>query len=45
MVVDVYRNYLILEILGLVEMEFMWILKRSGPKMDPCGTPEVTGAG
>ena len=30
---------------GRLEMEFIWILNRSGPKMDPCGTPEVTGVG
>jgi len=28
---------------GTLEMEFMKILKIRGPKMEPCGTPEVTG--
>ena len=29
---------------GRVEIEFMKMLKRSGPRMEPCGTPDVTCA-
>ena len=29
---------------GRVEIEFMKMLKRSGPRMEPCGTADVTCA-
>ena len=33
-----------LEERGRVEIEFMKMLKRSGPRMEPCGTADVTCA-
>ena len=31
--------------MGTLEMEFMKILKSKGPRMEPWGTPDVTGVG
>ena len=28
---------------GILEIEFIKMLNMRGPKIDPCGTPEVTG--